>query len=277
MASKPRRARARRCTPELHHFGYLLDGEGVALDLGVPDPGVLGRGDGQLAVDLVGVAAGAAGKLHDGLAAVAVQSLGEAARGGDDVVVVPGMSEHALAEVGVEVALTADYHARAAAGALLVVGDLVFREGAVAIRHQRAHGRHDYAVFDLHPAYFEGREQYIVVISFSCFLFVCSDIDYGLDELSGLGRHEVKCVLNCVEAVEFLGYQLLGLEPSALADAHEPLQPGGVRPGQRPPVTVCARRRSGIRWCRWGAASGSCRGRRGLRRCRYICKCSGRR
>src|SRR5699024_6114403 len=59
----------------------------------------------------------------------------------------------------------------------------------------------------------------------SCFLFVCSDIDYGLDELSGLGRHEVKCVLNCVEAVEFLGYQLLGLEPSALADAHEPLQP----------------------------------------------------
>src|SRR5699024_4364752 len=118
--------------PELHHFGYLLDGEGVALDLGIPDPGVLGRGDGQLAVDLVGVAAGAAGKLHDGLAAVAVQSLGEAARGGDDVVVVPGMSEHALAEVGVEVALTADYHARAAAGALLVVGDLVFREGAVA-------------------------------------------------------------------------------------------------------------------------------------------------
>lgn len=132
--------------PELHHLCDLFDREGVALDFRVPHPGVFGGGDGQLPVYLVGVASGAAGKLHDGLAAVGVEPFREAARGGNNVVVVPGVAEDALAQLGVEVALTADDHTGTAAGALLIIRNLVFRKGAVPVRHKRTHGRHDDAV-----------------------------------------------------------------------------------------------------------------------------------
>ena len=149
--------------PELHHLCDLFDREGVALDFRVPHPGVFGGGDGQLPVYLVGVASGAAGKLHDGLAAVGVEPFREAARGGNNVVVVPGVAEDALAQLGVEVALTADDHTGTAAGALLIIRNLVFRKGAVPVRHKRTHGRHDDAVFDLHPAYLEWCKQCVVV------------------------------------------------------------------------------------------------------------------
>ena len=134
--------------PLLHNFLNFLNGECVALYVGVPNPSVFGRRVRRFSVNLVCITAGAAAELREDLTTVCFASVSESACRGNHMVMIPVVSKNALTEVGGEISLTDDDHTCATLCAGFKVCDFIFRECTVAVGHQGAHCGHDNAVFN---------------------------------------------------------------------------------------------------------------------------------